>query len=406
MKKKQRGRTARPASRGEPVTTADALGAADMRRVATLLVFCVAALIALGLVMLYSASMTEKGARLLIRQSQWLGLGLVAGLVAALVDYRRLRQHAWLLLLIAVTMLGLVLVPQIGEMRGGARRWFDFGPVSFQPSEFAKLALIAWVAFYCEWQSLNLQRFRQGIIYPSLAIGLVLGLILVEPDRGTTILLATVCAGMLFVAGVRALYLLLPVIAGGAGIAYLLWIDPLRMKRILSWLYPEEYKLTTGYQAWQAMVALGSGGVTGVGLGDGRQKLGFVPEHHTDFIFSVIGEEMGLIATLSVIAGFMMFAFCGMSIAWRARDRFGYFLATGITLLISLQACINIGVVTSALPNKGLSLPFISYGGSNLLMMLSCVGVLISIARHASNEIVVMDDQSADTVLLAAARAG
>ena len=166
-----------------------------------------------------------------------------------------------------------------------------------------------------------------------------------------------------------------PVLLGIAGLGVSLWHDPMRMKRIFSWLHLEEHKSGTGYQAYQAMLALGTGGWTGLGLGNGRQKLGFVPEHHTDFIFSIIGEELGLIATLLVIVAFMAMMICGIYIARRARDTFGLLLGSGITLLIGLQAFINIGVVTSALPNKGLPLPFISYGGSNLLVMLTCVGL-------------------------------
>jgi cell division protein FtsW len=167
------------------------------------------------------------------------------------------------------------------------------------------------------------------------------------------------------------------------GLAYSIWRDPMRMKRMLSWWDLEQSKDGVGYQAYQAMIALGSGGWFGLGLGNGRQKLGFVPEHHTDFIFSIIGEELGLITTLLVVAAFVIIAVCGICIALHARDTFGTLLATGITLLISLQAAINIGVVTSALPNKGLPLPFISYGGSNLLAMLTCIGILLSVARKA-----------------------
>ena len=377
------------------------MGGADMRQVATLLVFSVAALVALGMVMLYSASMSDQGMRMMVKQAQWLGLGMIVCTTAALVDYRILRRYSWAIIAIAVVLLALVLVPGIGYKIGGARRWFKLGGVSFQPSELAKIALLVWTAFYCEWQSRNIKSFRHGVLIPWSVLGLVLCLILVEPDRGTFILMSAVCAGVLFVGGVRAHYLALPVLVGAIGIAYLLWVDPVRMARIMSWLNPEDFKTTTGYQNWQAMIALGSGGVAGVGLGDGRQKLGFVPEHHTDFIFSVIGEELGLVATLSVLIGFMFITMCGMMIAWKARDRFGYYLATGITLLIGTQAVINIGVVTSALPNKGMSLPFISYGGSNLLAMLAMVGILISIARKATDEVIVHDDESADTVFMA-----
>lgn len=378
------------------------MSVADMRQITVLLVFSVGALIALGLVMLYSASMTEEGMRMLKKQSQWLCLGGVACTLAALVDYRLLRRHAWLILGVATVLCALVLIPSIGYKIGGARRWFKIGGISFQPSELAKIAIVIWLAFYCEWQTRNMRNFKQGILFPGLALAGVLGLILIEPDRGTFILMSAVTAGILFVAGVRFHYLALPVILGIVGVAYLLWIDPVRSARILSWLNPEEYRMTTGYQNWQALIALGTGGIFGVGLGDGRQKLGFVPEHHTDFIYSVIGEELGLIATLAVLVGFVVIAYAGITIAWKARDRFGYYLAAGITLLVTTQAIVNVGVVTAVFPNKGMSLPFISYGGSNLMAMMACVGVLISIARRATDDVVIMDDESADTVFMAA----
>ena len=379
-----------------------AVGVADMRQVATLLVFSVGVLLSLGMVMLYSASMSEEGMKMLLKQATWLGVGAVVCIAAAVIDYRMLRNYSWHLLALTTVLRALVLVPQIGHKIGGARRWFKLPGVSVQPSEFAKLALLVWVAFYCEWQTRNIRNFKQGVVWPWLVLGVPLGLILVEPDRGTFILMSAVCAGVLFVGGVRWLYIALPVVFGAGGIAWLLWVDPVRMARIMSWLNPEDYKTTTGYQNWQAMIALGSGGVNGVGLGDGRQKLGFVPEHHTDFIFSVIGEELGLVATLGVLALFVVITCCGMLIAWKARDRFGYYLATGITLLVATQAFINIGVVTAALPNKGMSLPFISYGGSSLVAMLGCVGLLIGIARRATDDVVIVDEQGADTVFMAA----
>ena len=215
-----------------------------------------------------------------------------------------------------------------------------------------------------------------------------------EPDRGTTILLASVSGLMLLLAGVRWIYFIPPALTGIALMAYVLVTDPVRMKRILSWLNPEATKDGAGYQTWQAMIALGSGGVSGLGIGNGRQKLGFVPEHHTDFIFSIIGEEMGMIATFGVIAGFIIFVLCGVYIAWHARDTFCLLLASGVTFLVGIQAFINIGVVTSALANKGLPLPFISYGGSSLLLMMGAVGILLSVARHGGPP--VQDDEEVE----------
>jgi cell division protein FtsW (lipid II flippase) len=187
---------------------------------------------------------------------------------------------------------------------------------------------------------------------------------------------------MLLIAGVRWRFIAPPVVVGLLGFGLSLWHDPMRIKRIFGWLYLEEHKEGVGYQAYQAMLGLGAGGLTGLGLGNSRQKLGFLPEHHTDFIFSVLGEELGLVATLLVLAAFTALVICGIYIALKAPDPFGRFVAAGITFLIGLQAFINIGVVTSALPNKGLSLPFISYGGSNLLVMLTGIGLLLSIARQ------------------------
>ncbi len=356
-----------------------------MKLAATTLVFCVAALMSLGMVMLYSSSMAQVGARYLIMQLVWGALGLVACGVAAAVDYRLLKKFALPMLIFSVLLLALVLVPipDICMRINGARRWINLGVARFQPSELAKLALIMTLAWYVDAHPRCMSTFRRGLVLPGAMIGVVLGLIFVEPDRGTTILLAVVCGTMLLIAGVRWRYVVPVVLAGTCFLAYSVWHDPIRSKRVVAWLNQGENKNEVGYQAYQAMLALGSGGWSGLGLGNGRQKLGFVPEHHTDFIFSIIGEELGVNATLLVVLAYVLIFVCGLIIATRARETFGMLLATGISFLIGLQAFINIGVVTSALPNKGLPLPFISYGGSNLLMMLIGVGLLLSVARQA-----------------------
>lgn len=357
-----------------------------MKVAVTTLAFCVAALLALGLVMLYSSSMTQVGAHYLMLQLVWCALGFVLCVTATSLDYHWLRKFAWPIFILALVLLALVLLPLphgITKKINGAHRWFILPGMRLQPSEFAKVALVVLLAWYGERYQRQMQSWKRGIVLPGILSVLALGLIFIEPDRGSTILLAAVTGAMLLVAGVRWRHLLLPVAAGAAGLAVSIWHDPMRMKRIFSWWDLEQHKEGAGYQAYQAMLALGSGGWTGLGLGNGRQKLGFVPEHHTDFIFSIIGEELGLVATLLVVAAFVVIALCGIYIALHARDNFGGLLALGLTLLITLQAAINIGVVTSALPNKGLPLPFISYGGSNLLAMLTCVGILFSVARHA-----------------------
>jgi len=255
--------------------------------------------------------------------------------------------------------------------------------VSFQPSELAKLALLIGLAWYGEHFQRQMPFLKRGMVIPGAVIGLVVGLIFVEPDVGNALLLATVSGVVLLTAGIRLRYFLPPVLAGVLAVGLFIYHNPMRSERVYSWLHLEETKQDKGLQAYQAMGALGSGGLTGKGLGDGRQKLGFVPEHHTDFIFSIIGEELGLIATALVVLAFVAVLLCGVYISLNAGDAFGLLLGTGISFLIGLQAFINIGVVTSALPNKGLPLPFISYGGSNLLVMLTSVGLLLSIARQA-----------------------
>jgi cell division protein FtsW len=353
-----------------------------MKVAVTTLAFCVAALLALGLVMLYSSSMTL-GAHYLKLQLAWCALGFVLCATASVLDYHWLQKFAWPIFIVALVLLALVLLPHIGRRINGARRWFDFHSVRFQPSEFAKLALVILLAWHGERCQRQMQTWRRGVIVPGLLMALVLGLVFVEPDRGSTILLAAVGGAVLLVAGVRWKHIIIPAAAGAAALVVSIMHDPMRLRRVLSWWDPEQHKDGVGYQAYQAMIALGSGGWTGLGLGNSRQKFGFLPEHFTDMIFSIIGEELGLVATLLIVLAFIVLAVCGFVIALNARDPFGFLLAVGVTLLISLQAAINIGVVTSALPNKGLPLPFISYGGSNLLAMFACVGILFSIARQA-----------------------
>jgi cell division protein FtsW len=351
-----------------------------MKLTVTILLSCVAALLALGMVMLYSARMTQNGAHYLTLQLAWCALGLMLCVAAGSVDYGVLRKLAVPLFVLAVVLLALVL--EIGVVRGGARRWFSYGGVSFQPSEFAKLALVVALAWYGERYQRQMDTFGKGIAVPGLFLGVVLALVFIEPDVGTTMLLGAVSGAMLLVAGVRWKFIVPPALAALVALGIFLWRDPMRSKRIFSWLDLESSKEGVGWQAYQGMLALGSGGWFGLGLGNGRQKLGFVSQHHTDFILSIIGEELGLVATLFVVVAFVVIVLCGLYISLNAGDTFGLLLGSGITFLIGLQAFINIGVVTSALPNKGLPLPFISYGGSNLLIMLTCVGLLVSVARR------------------------
>ncbi len=363
----------------------------------TILFACVLGLLALGMVTLFSVSALKPEAKYVMMQPVWGGLGLVMCLLAAMVDYRRLKQHpmmAWMLYGLALAL--LVLVWRFGVTRNGATRWLGYSGFNVQPSEFAKIALIILLAW---WGDRFQKRFAKplpnlvwGLVLPAFLIAPVLALIFKEPDWGTTILLAAVCGILLYLAGTRWYYLFLPAAVGAYAMFVMISNDPVRGDRWDAYKHPAKHREGAGYQTYQAMVALGSGGVTGLGLGNGRQKLGFVPEHHTDFIFSVIGEELGLIATSLVLAAYVAIVCCGIHIAWHASDVFGMLLSAGITCLIGVQAAINMGVVTGSLPNKGLALPFISYGGSNLVLMLCSVGLLWSVARHAADEPVLFPD--------------
>jgi cell division protein FtsW len=362
-----------------------------MKVAVTTLAFCVASLLALGLVMLYSSSMvmvdkhthSEIGAHMLQMQVIWCVLGFVACVVVAVLDYELLKKFAVPVFIGALVLAGLVFIPHIGMQFNGAHRWIRLPGATFQPSEIVKIALIIMLAWYGDRSQRKINTVKRGILIPGIIIAAALGLIFIEPDRGTTILLAAVSGTMLMVAGVRWLHVIPPMLAAGAALVYSLMHDSMRSGRISAWLHPEAHASGAALQAEQAKIAMGSGGLTGLGLGDGRQKLGFLPEIHSDFIFANIGEELGLVATLLVVFAFLLIAICGLYIAFRSRDQFGCLLAVGVTSLISYQAIINIGVVTSLLPNKGLALPFISAGGSSLLAMLIGVGILLSVARQA-----------------------
>ena len=361
-----------------------------MKAAVTLLALCVTSLLVLGLVMLYSSSMvmTDKhhspiGAKMMVMQLVWSVVGFIACAVMASLDYALLRKLVWPIFGVSLFLAALVFVPPIGLNLNGARRWIQLPGATLQPSEFVKLALIIAIAWYGERSQRKMRLFSRGIIVPCCIIGAALGLIFIEPDRGTTALLGLVTFVMLWIAGARWWHIALVVVAGAGLFALSILHDPMRMNRIMAWLNPDAHQQGAAMQGTEAQKAIGAGGLTGVGLGNGLQKNGFVPEIQSDFIFANIGEELGLIGTGSVVVGFFLIAVSGIRIARQARDQFGCLLAVGITALIGFQAFFNMGVVTGVLPNKGIALPFISAGGSSLVAMLTCIGILFSIARHA-----------------------
>lgn len=363
-----------------------------MKAAVTTLGFCVAALLALGLVMLYSSSMVmpdkkthvEVGAKMLQMQVLWCCFGLIACAVITALDYQLLKKFAGPIFIGTLILAALVFVPHIGMKLNGARRWIHVPGATLQPSEIVKLGLIIMLAWYVDRSQRKMNTFKRGIIFPGAIIGVALGLIFIEPDRGTTILLGGVCGVMLFLAGAKIWHLGLVGLMGVGALAFSIAHDGMRSGRINAWLHPDAHANGIALQATQAKIAIGSGGLFGLGLGDGRQKNGFLPEIHSDFIFANIGEELGLVATALVVIAFLLIGISGIYIALNARDRFGSQLAFGVTSLICFQAIINIAVVTDLFPNKGLALPFISAGGSSLLAMLMGVGILFSVARQGT----------------------
>lgn len=357
-----------------------------MKTAATIIICCVAALVGLGWVMLYSCNLGNAGAKYLVSQITWFGIGIVPCVIAACIHYRRYKVFIWPLYVVTLVLLVLVFVPPIGLEVKGANRWINLGAFRFQPSEMAKIVMIMVLAVYCEKYEGQLRQFRKGILIPLTIMLPVLVLICEEKDRGTTALLGLVCGLVMLVAGMRLFYLITAGAAGAGVMAVMLIADPLRMRRLTSWLDPEAHRLGTGYQAWQAQIALGAGGLFGVGLGNSVQKLGLVPDRHTDFILSIIGEELGLVGTLLLLVMYLLIFLAGLYVTIKTTDMFARCLAAGLTFLITCQAMVNVGVVTSVFPTKGLPLPFVSYGGSSLLLMLTAVGMLLSVALHTVPE--------------------
>ena len=361
-----------------------------------LLVLVTLGLVAFGLVMVYSASSArallsaDAPSYYLKRQAIYAVMGLVALVILSRFDFHRLRHATQPLL--AVTFVLLVAVLAIGTAVNGARRWIPIGFMNFQPSELAKLVLALWTAALLARKPAprTLGELAKPI---GVVVGLACALILIEPDLGTAIAIAIMVSAILVVSGTR-----LRLLASAAGIAtgivlLAIWLEPYRRERIFSFLDPWHDPQGAGFQAVQSMIALGSGGFFGVGLGESVQKIYYLPEASTDMIFAIVGEELGLIGAMGVIAAFAVFAYAGFNIALHCRDPFGKRLAAGITALICGQAAVNVSAVMGIAPLTGIPLPFVSYGGSSLVVGLAAVGILLNIA---SNHAVVRETEVPD----------
>lgn len=346
-------------------------------------------LVGVGIVMVYSASSALALKKFgtdyyfLKKQSVFALLGIVALVVCRHFPYRYFRSLAYPLLILSLALLALTQIPGFGYAAGGATRWLRFGRFTFQPSELARFALIIYLAYSMHKKKDKLQDFSIGFVPHATVLGMFSVLILIQPDFGSVAILGALTWVMLFVGGVRishlmsALALILPV-------AYFLLIHAeYRIKRILSFLNPWQYPADEGYQIVHSLMAFGTGGLWGTGIGKGYQKLFYLPEPHTDFIFSVIGEELGLVGVLVILGLYALIIFRGITIARRSQDCFGSFIAVGLTTAFGLQVFVNMGVALGLLPTKGLTLPFLSYGGTSLLMNMASIGILMNIGTLA-----------------------
>ena len=358
-----------------------------MRKTSSTLIAIVVALLSLGIVMLASTSSVRGSAAFndphyfLKRQLIWMAAAFVVGALVIRIDYRKWQKLAVPLLLVTVVLLVLTLVPGIGSKIGGSRRWLRIGPMSFQPSEMAKIATIIGMSAWMTSAGRQVSSALKGWFYPVAGLGLICALLFGEPDFGTTALVGSVGLLIMLAGGTRISYWVITVVLGVCGFVLAVLQNPTRLGRVLAFLMPDKYPVVA-YHLMQSKVAFIKGGLFGVGLGQSVQKQFYLPEAHTDFILAIIGEELGFIATMGVVLLFIGILACGMAIAYRAPDRFGRLIAFGFTILIVSQAAINIGVVTGCLPTKGLPLPFISYGGTSLVASLVGVCVLLNVASH------------------------
>jgi cell division protein FtsW len=357
------------------------------RKSAYILFLAVLGLLVIGIVMLFSTSAYARDSHgdvyfFIKRQAIWIGIGLVGCILAALVNYQFWQKTWWVWFAVALATLALCYIPHIGMRINGSRRWVGHGPITFQPSELAKIATIFFLAAWFSRREKPDGNVLSGFIIPLAIISVLAVLVLGEVDLGTTALIAATTFVVMFVAGTNPLWLGGLAFAALSGLILVATQISERMGRLSAFLHPQNYKDDAGLQQMQALIAWGSGGMDGLGLGNGRQKMLYLPYAHTDFIFPIIGEELGLRFSLLVVFLFVVIIVCGIMIALHARDRFGLLLGCGIVSLLALQAAVNIGVTTSLLPNKGLPLPFISYGGSNLAACMFGIGLLVNIYRQ------------------------
>jgi cell division protein FtsW len=352
------------------------------------LMFPVLILVTIGIIMVYSASSVLALKRFgtdfyfLKKQALFSMAGFVGLIFGRHIPYTKLKSLAYPILITAIILLIAIFIPGIGYSAGGSARWLRFAGFTVQPSEFARIAMIVYLAYSLDKKNGELKNFYVGFLPHIFVLGILTALIALQPDFGSVVILGAITWVMLFVAGVRMMHLL-PSLLLLIPIAYIYMISAdYRAKRLMSFWNPWQYSANEGYQIIHSLMAFGTGGIWGTGIGQSYQKLHYLPEPHTDFIFSVIGEELGLLGVAIVLSLYVIILWRGISIAKNAQDLFGTFLATGITSAIAIQVCTNMGVALGLLPTKGLTLPFLSYGGTSLLVNMFSVGILMNIGTR------------------------
>ena len=357
-----------------------------------LLLVAAAMLIIAGMLAVYSSSFAvgyhEFGNTnyFVTRQAIFALIGMAAMVFFMRMDYNRLRMLSLPMMLVALVALVLVLVPGIGVERNGAARWLELGPISIQPSEYAKLALVIYIAAWLTSRGDDINKFSLGFVPFVLMLGIVGGLIMAEPDMGTTIIVLLTASTLFFVAGAPLHHLVLLLVVGGLISFMVIQQRDYQMDRLMSYIDPEGDPQGNGFQILQLLIALGSGGPLGLGWAESRQKFFYVPGAHTDGVFAIIGEELGFVGLMMIIGLFIFFIYRSLKITVGSRDRFGTLLGIGIVSWIGFQSLINIAGITRTIPLTGVPVPFLSYGGSSLIALMAAVGVLLSVSRYSSTQ--------------------
>ncbi len=342
-------------------------------------------LTSLGLLILVSAGAGGEDPYGIVRkQAMWLVIAIAAGLFAAFVDLKFLKSIALPFAIISMLLLVMAVFSPLAKQVNGSYRWIDLKILAIQPSDIAKFAFIIWLSSYLYNNQRKIKTFIDGLIKPLAIVGIFCALIIIEPDYGTTAVFAAIGFTLIFLAGARISYMAMLGLPLVAGFCVMVYLNPVRLQRVLSFMDIEGTKTEGSYQLYQAILAFGSGKITGVGIGQGRQQLAFLPEAHTDFVFAIVGEELGLIFTVLVVLMFLFLFIVGLLNLRKAPNLYEFSVATGALLMIVVQALSNMCVVTGLMPTKGISLPFISYGGSNLVAMFAFAGLLINCIRRWS----------------------